>query len=65
MGRRKRGVAKNDGQVERLVSYCRTTRASTAPRTPQRTCCPHASVLATVVQQVGGFESFVPEPEAK
>ena len=26
--------------VERLVFYCRTTSASTAPRTPRRTCCP-------------------------
>ena len=25
--------------------YCRTTSASTAPRTPRRTCCPRAHVL--------------------
>jgi len=29
---------------ERLVFYCRTTSASTAPRTPRRTCCPYAHV---------------------
>ena len=29
------------GEVqERLVLYCRTTSASTAPRPPRRTCCP-------------------------
>ena len=33
---------------ERLVFYRRTTRASTAPRTPRRTCCPYAYVLMTV-----------------
>ena len=35
---------------ERLVSYCRTTSASTAPRTPRRTCCPYAYVLITVLR---------------
>ena len=34
---------------ERLVVYCRTTSASTAPRTPRRTCCPYACVLITVL----------------
>ena len=33
---------------ERLVFYCRTTSACTAPRTPRRTCCPYAYVLITV-----------------
>ena len=33
---------------ERLVFYCRTTSASTAPHMPQRTCCPCAYVLITV-----------------
>ena len=28
------------GWTERLVFYCRTTSASTGPRTPRRTCCP-------------------------
>ena len=27
--------------AERLLCYCRTTSASTAPRTPRRTCCPY------------------------
>ena len=29
-------------KAQRLVFYCRTTSASTAPRTPRRTCCPYA-----------------------
>ena len=33
---------------ERLVFDCRTTSASTAPRTPRTTCCPYADVLSTV-----------------
>ena len=36
--------------TERLVFYCRTTSASTAPRTPRRTCCPYAYVLITVLR---------------
>ena len=34
---------------ERLAFHCRTTSASTAPRTPRRTCCPYAYVLITVL----------------
>ena len=33
---------------ERPVFYCRTTSASTAPRTPRRMCCPYASVNSAV-----------------
>ena len=36
-------------QEERLVFSCRTTSASTAPRTPRRTCCPYAYVLISVL----------------
>ena len=36
--------------VERLIFYCRTTNASTALRTPRRTCCPHAHELITVLR---------------
>ena len=35
---------------ERLVFYCRTTSANTAPRTPRRTCCPYAYELITVLR---------------
>ena len=35
---------------ERLVLYCRTTSASTAPRTHRRMCCPYAYVLITVLR---------------
>ena len=35
-------------EVQRLVSYCRTTSASTAPCTSRRTCCPCAYVLVAV-----------------
>ena len=43
---------------ERLVSYCRTTSASTAPRTPRRTCCPYAYVLTTVPRVSRSCEFF-------
>ena len=33
---------------ERFEFHCRTTSASTAPRTPQGTCCPYAHVLINV-----------------
>ena len=38
---------------ERLVFYCRSTSASTAPRTPRRKCCPYAYVLITVLSTAG------------
>jgi len=41
-----------------LVFYCRTTSASTAPRTPRRTCCPYAYVLATVPRVSSSCENF-------
>ena len=37
---------------QRLVFYCRTTSASTAPCTSRRTCCPYAYVLITVLDVV-------------
>ena len=43
---------------ERLVFYCRTTSASTAPRTPRRTCCPYAYVLITVLRVSRSCELF-------
>ena len=36
--------------LQRLVVYCRTTSASSAPRTARRTCCPYAYVLITVLR---------------
>jgi len=33
--------------LQRLLFYCRTTSASTAPRTPRSTCCHYAYVLIT------------------
>jgi len=39
---------------ERLEIYCRTTSASTAPRTPRRTCCPYAYVLITLETALEG-----------
>ena len=42
----------------RLVFYCRTTSASTAPRTPRRTCCPSAYVLITVLRVSRSCELF-------
>jgi len=44
--------------LERLVLYCRTTSASTAPRTPRRTCCPCAYVLITVLRVNRSCELF-------
>jgi len=43
---------------ERLVFYCRTTSASTAPGTPRRTCCPYAYVLITVLRVSHSCELF-------
>ena len=43
---------------ERLVFYCRTTSASTAPRTPRRTCCPYAYALITVLRVSRSCELF-------
>ena len=43
---------------ERLVFYCQTTSASTAPRTPRRTCCPYAYVLITVLRVSRSCEHF-------
>ena len=37
-------------RAERLVFYCRTTSASTTPRTPRRTCCPYAYALIAVLR---------------
>ena len=45
-------------EMERLVLYCRTTSASTAPRTPRRTCCPYAYVLITVLRVSHSCEHF-------
>jgi len=41
-----------------LVFYCRTTSASTAHRTPRRTCCPCAYVLITVLRVSRSCEPF-------
>jgi len=46
------------GPGERLVFYCRTTSASTAPRTPRRTCCPYVHVLITVLRASRPCELF-------
>ena len=43
---------------ERMVSYCRTTSASTAPRTPRITCCPDAYVLISVLRVSRSCELF-------
>ena len=37
---------------------CQTTSASTAPRTPRRTCCPYAYVLITVLLVSRSCELF-------
>ena len=34
--------------MKTLIFYCQTTSARTSPRTPRRTCCPHAYALITV-----------------
>jgi len=44
-----------------LVLYCRTTNASTAPRTPRRTCCPYAHVLIAVLRVTRSCELFPDE----
>ena len=38
------------GAEQSLVFHFRTTSASTAPRTPRRTCCPFAYLLNTVLR---------------
>ena len=43
---------------ERLVFYCRTTSASTAPCTPRRPCCTYAYVLITVLRVSRSCELF-------
>ena len=40
-----RGARPRQHRPERLVFYCRTTSASTAPRTPRGTYCPYAYLL--------------------
>ena len=51
VGGTREGTAHLSGKgAERLIFYCRTTNASTAPRTPRKTCCPHAYVLVTVLR---------------
>ena len=58
---------------ERSVFGYRKTNANTAPRTPRRTCCPHAHVLITVPCGSGfssscglspGFRAMVPAASA-
>ena len=44
---------------EKLVFRCRTTSASTAPRTPRRTCCPYAYVLLTVTRVSRSCDLFL------
>ena len=44
--------------LERLVLHCRTTSASTALRTPRRTCCPCAYVLITMLRVSCSCEIF-------
>ena len=42
-----------------MVLYCRAASASTAPRTPRRTCCPHAYVSVTVLRVSNSCEMRV------
>ena len=46
------------GRRERFVIHRRTTSASTAPRTPRRTCCSDAYVLNTVPRFSRSCEHF-------
>ena len=43
---------------ERLVFYCRTISASTAPLTPRRTCCPYTHVLIIALRVSRSCELF-------
>ena len=56
--RKARAPAHHSRQRERPIFYCRATSASTAPRTPRRTCCPYASVLITVLRVSRSCELF-------
>ena len=51
-------IARDGRRAARLAFCCRTTSASTAPRTPRRTCCPYAYVLITVPRVSRSCEHF-------
>jgi len=52
------------GALERLVFYCRTTSASTAPCTPRRMCCPThcASYCAPCQPLLRAFSGWIRAP---
>jgi len=59
----RRGI-KPLSQKERLVCYCRTTSASTAPRTSRRMCCPThcASYCAPCQPLLRAFSGWIRSP---